>query len=173
MMKTLLAVAPLAWLAACAGEAEPADKVETSGKADVALADVPSEVLAAAQAAQAGFTPTEAESETRDGRRYFDVGGTLADGSEVEFDIMQESGRWIVVETQRDIAFAEAPEPVRHAAAARDKDFAPSRVIESTQADGLVIYELFGPQGDDPQGSKIEVRWDGTGAQVLVSEWAH
>ena len=55
-------------------------------------------------AAQPGFTPAEAESETRDGRRYFDIGGKLADGSEVEFDIMEEGGRWRVVETQRDIA---------------------------------------------------------------------
>lgn len=152
---------------------ETTNQVVTTGKEDVPLAQVPAEVLAAAQAARPGFTPAEAERETRDGRHYFDIGGTLTDGSEVEFDIMEEGGRWRVVETQRDIALAAAPPPVRQAAAARDADFAPTRVIESVQQDGLVIYELFGPQGADPQGRKLEIKWDGTRAEVLTREWAH
>ena len=152
---------------------ETVNQVATSGKEDVPLAQVPAEVLAAAQAARPGFTPAEAERETRDGRHYFDIGGTLADGSEVEFDIMEEGGSWRVVETQRDIDFAAAPAPVRQATAARDAGFAPTRVIESVQQDGLVIYELYGPQGGDPQGRKLEIRWDGTRAEVLTREWAH
>lgn len=172
-MKTLITLVPLALLSACGGEADPGDQIETSGKSEVALADVPPEVLAAAQAARPGFVPAEAESETRDGRRYFDVGGTLPGGSEIEFDVMDEGGRWRVVETQRDIAFAEAPEPVRRAVAAEEENFAPTRVIESTQADGLVIYEIYGAEGGDPQGRKIEVRWNGTNAERLTAEWAH
>jgi len=151
----------------------PANQVATTGKEDVPLAQVPAEVLAAAQAARPGFTPAEAERETRDGRHYFDIGGTLPDGSEVEFDIMEEGGRWRVVETQRDIALASAPAPVRQAAATRDASFAPTRIIESVQQDGLVIYEFFGPQGADPQGRKLEIKWDGTRAEVLTREWAH
>ena len=152
---------------------ESANQVATSGKEEVPLALVPAEVLAAAQAARPGFAPAEADRETRDGRHYFDIGGTLADGSEVEFDIMEEGGRWRVVETQRDIAFTVAPAPVRQAAAASDADFAPTRVIESVQQDGLVIYELYGPQDGDPQGRKLEIRWDGTRAEILAREWAH
>ena len=156
-----------------AAEAEaPADgsKVATSGKSDVPLAQVPAEVLAAAAAARPGFTASEAESETREGRRYFDIEGKLADGSEIEFDIMEEGGKWRVVETQRDIEFAAAPEPVR---AAHKAGFTPNRVIESTQADGLVIYELFGEAGGDPQGRKVEIKWDGRKAELLDKEWAH
>ncbi|TFI56833.1 hypothetical protein E2493_18190 [Sphingomonas parva] len=145
----------------------------TSGKRAVALADLPAEVLAAATAARPGFTPAEAEAETRDGRRYFDVEGRLADGSEIEFDIMEEGGRWRVVEIQRDIAFAAAPAAVRAAASAHDPAFVPTRVIESVQADGLVIYELFGPAGGNPAGRKVEIKWDGTRAEVLQQEWAH
>ena len=156
-----------------ANQPETANRVATTGKVDVPLAQVPAEVLAAAQAARPGFTPAEAERETRDGRHYFDIGGTLADGSEVEFDIMEEGGRWRVVETQRDIELAAAPAPVRRAAAARDAGFAPTRIIESVQQDGLVIYELFGPQGTDPQGRKLEIKWDGTRAEVLTRELAH
>jgi hypothetical protein len=114
-MRNSLWIPALYGLAACSQaevpeprDSEGANKVAASGKTDVPLAAVPPEVLAAAAGAQPGFTPSEAESETRDGRRYFDVGGKLADGSEVEFDIMEEGGGWRVVETQRDIQLAAA-----------------------------------------------------------------
>lgn len=185
-MKKFAIMAALAGLAACSGEtgsntaeasgnrAETAgNTVETSGKTDVAIADVPAEVLAAARAARPGFTPAEAESETREGRRYFDVGGKLGDGSEVEFDIMEDGGRWRVVEVQRDIALTAAPAPVRAAAAEHDPAFVPTRVIESDQTDGVTIYELFGPNGAEPQGRKVEIKWDGSKAELLTKEWAH
>ncbi|QAY76061.1 hypothetical protein [Sphingosinicella sp. BN140058] len=173
MMTNRLVLAIL-FLAASASQAAAQDgKVASSGKAEVALRDVPPAVLAAARAARPSFTPVEAEAETREGRRYFDVEGTLADGSEIEFDIMEEGGRWRVVETQRDIGFDVAPVAVRRAAAAHDAAFTPNRVIESSQADGLVIYELFGAESGDPRGRKIEIKWDGKTAEVLKQEWAH
>ena len=163
-------IAALCGLAACdpaegpAGNESVPAKIATSGKTEVPIARVPEAVLAAAAAAQPGFVPSEAESETRDGRAYFDVGGRLADGSEVEFDIMEESGAWRVVETQRDIRLAAAPGAVRAAAG----DFQAGRVIESRQADGLVIYELY-----DAQKRKLEIKWDGKRAEALTKEWAH
>lgn len=170
-MKKILVVAVACALSACGRAADPANdsvaesnKVATGGKVEVPLADVPAEVLAAAAAGRPGFTATEAESETRDGRRYFDVGGKLPDGSEVEFDIMEEGGRWRVVETQRDIALAAAPAPVRTAAGTFDA----KRVIESSQQDGLVVYELY-----DSSKRKLEIKWDGRRAEVLTEEWAH
>ena len=171
MLKNFVAVVAIWTLSGCAAT-EPA-RVAASGKNEVAVADLPPEVLAAALAARPGFTATEAERETREGRRYFDVGGTLADGAEIEFDIMEESGRWRVVEIQRDIALSAAPAAVREAAARHDAAFAPTRVIESDQTDGIVIYELFGPRGGDPQGRKVEIKWDGSRADVLTKEWAH
>ncbi|HYE28416.1 MAG TPA: hypothetical protein VEA61_09315 [Allosphingosinicella sp.] len=170
MTRLILAIGWVCALAACgqpapAGQGDsPANKVATSGKRDVPLADVPEEVLAAAAAAQPGFTPAEAQAETRDGRDYFDLGGKLADGSEVEFDIVRQDDRWRVVETQRDIALASAPPAVRSAAG----DFAAARVIESRQNDGLVIYELF-----DAQQRKLEIKWDGQRAEKLSAEWPH
>lgn len=171
MLKKILAVATLCALAACAPP-EPVE-VATSGKSAVALSDLPPEVLAAATALRPTFTPAEAESEIREGRRYFDVGGTLVDGSEIEFDIMEESGRWRVVEIQRDVAFSGLPSAVRDAARRHDPAFVPSRIIESDQTDGIVIYELFGPKGGDPQGRKVEIKWGGNRAEVLKQEWAH
>jgi len=175
-MRGMLWMIGLAGLAACG--AEPAaemqaqnhaqtNRVATSGKTEVALADVPAGVLAAARAERPDFVPTKAESETRDGRRYFDVEGRMPDGAEIEFDIMERDGVWGVVETQRDIAFAAAPAPVRAAALAHDAALVPTRVIESVQADRLVIYEVY--QGE----WKIEVKWDGRRAELLAGEWAH
>ena len=169
-MRNILWIPALYGLAACnqAGTSEQNEstpnQVATSGKVEVPLGNVPKDVLAAAEAAQPGFTPAEAESETRDGRRYFDVGGKLADGSEIEFDIMEEGGSWRVVETQRDIRLEAAPEAVRKAAGS----FAAGRVIESRQADGLVIYELY-----DAEQRKLEIKWDGSRAEALTREWAH
>lgn len=170
MKRRIFWIPALCGLAACnpaeipAANKSASNTVETSGKTEVPIAQVPKEVLAAAVAAQPGFVPAEAESETRDGRAYFDIGGKLADVSEVEFDIMEEGGSWRVVETQRDIRLAAAPEAVREAAG----DFQARRVIESRQADGLVIYELY-----DGQQRKLEIKWDGKGAEVLTKEWAH
>jgi hypothetical protein len=178
MRMRILMLALLGGLAACGqsdggrNTAEPA-QVATSGKSKVALDQVPAEVLQAARSAREGVTLTEAEAETREGRRYFDIAGTLADGSEIEFDIMEESGRSRVVESQRDMPFAEVPAPVRASLAAADAKFAPTRVIESTQEDGVVIYELFGPANGDPQGRKVEIKWDGSKAELLTTEWAH
>ena len=154
-------------------EAPPSNRVATSGKDEVAIDQVPPAVLAAARTARPGFVPAVAERETRDGRLYYDIGGRLADGAEVEFDIMQDGAAWRVVETQRDIAFEAAPAPVREAAAGPLAGAVPSRVIESVQADGLVIFEVYAPEDDDPQGRKVEVRWNGERADLLTEEWAH
>ena len=178
-MKNMLLVLPLAALAAaCATDLNPAEgaasnRVQTSGKIEVPVADLPEAVLAAARQAEPGFKPAEAERETREGRHYFDVGGTLADGSEVEFDIMEEGGQWRVVETQRDIAFGSAPALVQSTARTADPNFVPVRVIESRQNDGIVIYELFGPAVNGGEPRKVEIRYDGSKAELLTKEWAH
>ena len=172
-MSKLLAGVACLLVCACGSEAVQTEKISTSGKSDVPLAQVPAEVLATATAARAGFTAQEAEREIREDREYYDIEGKLADGTEVEFDIMRDGAGWKVVEVQRDIAFEAAPKQVRESAAATAPGFVPTRVIESSQSDGVVIYELFGPEASDPQGKKIEVKWDGRSAEVLTREWAH
>lgn len=156
-----------------ADDVTSAEPVQTSNKQMVPVAEVPREVTSVALGRVPDLKLASAESETRDGRRYFDIGGTTADGAEIELDIMEEGGRWRVVETQRDIAYSDAPEAIREAARRHDVSFAPTRVIESKQEDGLVIYELYGPVGSDRQGRKVEVKWDGREASVLTQEWVH
>lgn len=178
MMREAILMGGLLCCAACGSRQEAkapelAAKVKTSGKEQTALASVPKAVFDAARAAQPTMSFIEAEAEMRDGRNYYDLGGRLPDGSEIELDLLQGPRGWTVVETQRDIAFASAPQPVRAASLEADRRFAPVRVIESRQNDGIVIYELFGPPHTDAEPRKIEIKFDGSKAELLTKEWAH
>lgn len=160
-------------LAACGTEdAGEGRKVDASGKEDIDLAAVPAEVLAAARASQPKLKLSEAEYETRDGNEYYDVGGTLPDGSELELDITKINGIWTVVETQRDIEFETTPEAVAKSLHRKVAGWRPNRIIESDQGDGVIIYEFFGKDGDGEE-TKIEVKFEGGQAEVLVDEWLH
>jgi hypothetical protein len=163
-------------LAACDGE--PTSKnvssgeIQSSGKLAAALPDLPPAVIAAALAARPDLKVSEAEYETRDGREYYDVGGTLADGSELELDMTLVDGLWTVVEIQRDIDGSQLPAAVADALAESVPGWVPTRIIESDQGDGTVIYEFFGtgPGGDTV---KHEIKWADATAELLSEEWAH
>jgi hypothetical protein len=138
----------------------------------VPAAQVPSDVAAKIAAAAPGFTITEAEIKEREGRRYYDVEGKLADGSELEFDLLETPQGWTVVEIQRDIAWTAVPKAARDAAAPAWKAPGPPvRVIESKQTDGQVIYELFA--AGKPQTPALEVSFKGSAAKVLTEVWPH
>ena len=169
---TLAILAALLAMSACSVEHEEGDKVDASGKEDTALEALPDDVLAAALAASPELSITEAEYETRDGNEYYDVGGTLPDGSELELDMTRIDGVWTVVEFQRDIGMDLVPEDVAAALAAGVPDWTPTRIIESDQGDGTVVYEFFGPGAGD-ELEKHEVKWTGGLAELLVDEWAH
>jgi hypothetical protein len=137
----------------------------------VAAADLPPAVTAVVKAAAPGLVIKAAELKEREDRRYFDVEGALPDGAEIEFDLLEKNGRWEIVETQRDIAWVSAPQAVRDAATKAAPAVAPARVIESTQNDGMVIYELFAP--GQPETPALEVSWKGGAAKVLTEAWPH
>lgn len=119
-----------------------------------------------------GFQAEAAEYEVRNGRLYYDVEGTGADGLEVEFDITEVNGDWTIVETQRDIGPADTPGPVRAALARAVPAFGPARIIESDQGEGVVIYEFFGTSGAGEE-IKVEIRYASGEADVLTEEWVH
>lgn len=138
----------------------------------VAAADVPADVVAVVTAAAPGLKILEAELKVREDRRYYDVEGVLPDGAEIEFDLLEADGKWKIVETQRDIAWTATPQPVRDAAVKAAPKVAPVRVIESTQNDGTVIYELFAE--GQPKTPALEVSWKKGGtAKVLTEAWPH
>lgn len=139
--------------------------------AEVAASDLPPDLLAVVASAVPGIKVEGAERKEREGRVYYDVEGKRADGTEVELDVLKEATGYSIVEIQRDIAWADAPEFVRAAAAASEKAFEPVRVIESKQTDGSIIYELFA-QGA-PEKPSLEVRAVDGKAEVLKEEWMH
>ena len=151
--------------------ATPATKVDATGKESVALASVPPEVLAAVEAARPGMQVSEAEHEQRNGNDYYDVEGTLT-GAEIELDLTRVDGVWTVVEIQRDITVDTVPPAVMSALTAANAQFAPTRIIESDQDNGIVIYEFFGADAAGEE-TKIEVKLENGAAEVLQAEWEH
>jgi hypothetical protein len=137
----------------------------------VDAATLPPEVVSVVMNAVPGIQIEAAERKEREGRVYYDVEGKRPDGSEVELDLLQEGAAYKVVEIQRDIPWNEAPESARSAAAASGKAFEPVRVIESTQTDGSLIYELFAEGA--PEKPSLEVRITDGKAEVLKEEWMH
>jgi hypothetical protein len=173
--KVLVLIPVFFAVAACGGdptEAPAGRKVETTGKEAATLDLLPAEVMAAALAAKPDLAIDEAEYELRDGREYYDVGGTLPDGSEMELDMTRIDGEWTVVEFQRDIGIESSPDEVRDALNSSQPGWTAERIIESDQGDGTVIYEFFGVD-DAGESIKFEVKWSDEVAEVLVDEWAH
>jgi len=159
----VLALALTAGSAAAQGPDTQATPVEA--------ADLPPAVVAVVTAAAPGLKIKAAELKRRADRRYYDVEGALPDGGEIEFDLLETGGRWKIVETQRDIAWTATPQPVRDAAVKAAPKIAPVRVIESTQDDGAVIYELFAE--GQPKAPALEVSWTGGKARVLTEAGPH
>lgn len=161
-------------LAACTpAETDKADAPATPATTitPTAAADLPEAVRAVVLATRPGMVIAEAELKERDGRRYYDVEGTL-NGAEIELDLLETPQGWQVVEIQRDIPWSEAPVIVSGAVQGQRAGFIPVRVIESTQADdGSVIYELFA-QGQ-PATPAVEVRVLNGRAEVLKEAWPH
>jgi hypothetical protein len=187
MRATVRLIAPALALAAAACSQAPeaantAENVADNGVlaagpetaiTNVTDSELPAGLAELVEATVPGMKIGEAERKERDGRVYYDVEGTNADGSEVEIDVLQQpDGRLVAVEVQRDIDWATAPAPIRAAAAAKADAFTPERVIESRQVeDGAVIYELFKPgQKAEPA---MEVKWQGGKAEVLTQRAIH
>ncbi|MBI1400243.1 MAG: hypothetical protein GC148_08960 [Hyphomonas sp.] len=138
---------------------------------NIAVDETPAEVRALAVGAVKGFVIAEVQKKVRDGRTYYDVEGELPDGSELEFDILMTAAGPQIVETQRDLDWSAVPVAVRAAAEAAAPGLSPVRVIESTQTDGTVIFELFAPGA--PSDPAIEVSWAGSVAAILTERWPH
>lgn len=179
-MRSVLFASLIIAIASCNQEPEPTPepefpvdrKVEATGKQETSLESIPAEVLTAARTARPDLDITQGEHELRDGREYYDVGGLLPDGSELELDMTLFDGVWTVVEIQRDIDLEVVPENVRDTLMKALPGWEPDRIIESDQGDGVVIYEFFGP-GTDGDTRKVEVKLAGGNAELLTDEWTH
>lgn len=152
--------------------ATPAEPVASAVEiTELTAAETPADVVALAEGARPGFVIGGVQKKLRDGRTYFDVEGELPDGSEIEFDILMTDAGPEIVEIQRDLEWADVPDGARTAAEASRPGLQPARVIESVQADGTVIYELFAP--GEPSDPAMEVSFVDGVAKVLEERWPH
>jgi len=106
-------------------------------------AQAPRAVIAAIDAAVPGFTVTNAISDNSTGAQGFRVEGR-ANGQSYNVQLLHMNEGWTVVSIRRDIAWADAPQAVREAAALAPDAISPTRVVENREAgaDGI-IYELY------------------------------
>jgi putative hemolysin len=170
MIKLHYALALALAAAACSSPApETAAPASETASPQAAAPAVPADIAAIVSAAAPGISITGGE--LNNSKTEYEVTGTMPNGDEVEFDLVQANGTWSVLEIQRDVPWSSVPEPVRAAANAAQKGFEPVRVIESKEPkDGAVIYELFAApaQGQDgPGGPAMEVRWHEGKAAVV------
>lgn len=135
-------------------------------------ADIPGVVRAVVLTARPGMIISNAELKAREGRRYYDIGGRMPDGSDIELDLLETPSGWKVVEIQRDLTWDRVPHRVRAAAEGARAGFVPARIIESVQTDdGSIVYELFAP--GQPATPALEVRVADGEAEVLTETWPH
>lgn len=142
-------------------------------KVGMSISDIPDNALTAIKAIEPSFTVNEVEKELKHGKTYLDVEGVLADGREIEFDMLQVADEWKVVEVQRDLVWSQLPENVSGALKQSSPDFEAKRIIESIQhGTGITVYEFYAV---DSQGkeSRKEVKVEGGEAVVLAKEWQH
>lgn len=168
-------------LAGCSGAGsgnevqEPANGILPPGPvtngSDISADALPKALTELIRRSVPGMRVAEAERKEREGRVYYDVEGTRPDGSEIELDILQEGETYRLVEIQRDLKWEEVPAAAQAAAKARPDAFVPARVIESTQPDGAIIYELFA--SGKPGEPAMEVQVKGGKAGVLGERSAH
>lgn len=132
---------------------------------------LPASVTAAIAAERPDFEVEEVLKKVRDGRTYYDVEGEVADGSELEFDVLMDGETARIVEIQRDLAWADVPDAVQSVALFASEGAEPMRTIESTQTDGAVIYEFFAE--GQPADPAWEVRVRGGKVELLDERWIH
>jgi hypothetical protein len=146
----------------------PADGPQVT---EIEPAALPAAVSAVIAARQPDFVPAEVLKKVREGRVYYDVEGALADGTEIEFDVLMEGTTARIVEVQRDLDWRDVPAEVRAVGLEASGGAVPVRIIESVQADGAIIYELFADGRPADPAYEIRVR-SGT-VELLEERWVH
>ena len=141
-------------------------------KQELAVADIPKEVLAVVRQARPKAQITGAEKEWKHGKTYIDVEAKDEQGAEIEFDLLQTEKGWKIAEVQRDLAFKDVPKPVSESLLAKHPGAKPARVIESDQGDGVIVYEFFLVAADKSE-KKHEVKFEAGKATLLKTEWKH
>lgn len=142
-----------------------------NNKVDLELNEIPPEILKLVTELEPGFVLKEAEKELKHGNTYYDIEGEKADGSEIEFDLMQVENQWKVMEIQRDVTLVQCPPEVINTYH-DNSSFKPERIIESKQMTGEVIYEFYTTLTNGKE-VKHEIKFVDGKAEFLEKEWEH
>jgi len=174
-MKHVLIAGLILGLSACGSYSEQTPKeprVSADLITEIALADVPASVSDLVTQARPDFVMTEVLKKDRGPRTYYDVEGKLPNGDEIEFDVLMGASGPEIVEIQRDINWSDVPEAGRVLVNAANEGSAEiARVIESTQTDGAIIYEVFiEGHNSDP---RFEVYSKEAAFKLLSTRWEH
>ncbi|MCP4381747.1 MAG: hypothetical protein GY798_10100 [Hyphomicrobiales bacterium] len=133
---------------------------------EISMSDVPETVLDAAKAAVEGATFTKVELGDDEGEDKYGFEGTLADGTVVAVDVLEEGE---VIEVEHHTTIDALPAPVK---AALDK-YAPDMKAEEVERlvddDRAVVYEI---EGTDASGAPIdiEISWDGSEVTIETDD---
>ena len=139
---------------------------------EIQLSDVPVSVKTLVLSERDGFEMVEVLKKVRDGRTYYDVEGELPSGDEIEFDVLMTSSGPEIVEIQRDIPWGDVPRDARIAVEGTNTDgLEVARVIESTQTDASIVYEIFVAGHKSEPRFEVQVK-DGQ-SKMLTSRWKH
>lgn len=150
-MKRWIAALFVAMATACSPPAEQPMPIEGGPQA----AEAPAEVLSVITAQDAGFVVRDAVEDASTGARMYVVNGASG-GADVSYRLMHANEGWQIVQSQRDIAWGDAPASVRDVVAALPAAIVPSRTVEVREpgADG-VIYDLY---SGEPESLVMTVR---------------
>ena len=159
--------ASCAILIACASSSSSPQILSTGISPD----DIPEAVLNAIAAKHPTFRVREATKKRNQDRVYFDVEGVLPDGSQLEFDVLETPSGAEVVEIQRDLTWEALPTNVQQLSQRHSERIRPSRIIESIQADGSIVYEFFAK--DAPRDPAYEIQVRGDRIEVLKQRSIH
>ena len=168
---TLIALAILSFAAAGCSKAD-APRASADKVTEIELADVPQSVQTLVLSARDGFEMVEVLKKVRGDRTYYDVEGELPSGDEIEFDVLMTAAGPEIVEIQRDIIWRDVPKKARKVVNAANTDkLEIVRIIESTQTDDSIIYEIFvAGHKSDP---RFEAHMKDGKAELLTSRWKH
>lgn len=174
-MKHILIAGLIFGLSACGSYSEQTSeepRVSADLITEIALADVPASVSDLVSQVRPDFVMTEVLKKDRGSRTYYDVEGELPNGDEIEFDVLMGASGPEIVEIQRDMSWDDVPKAGRALVDAANEGSAEiARVIESTQTDGAIIYEVFiDGHKSDP---RFEVYAKDGSFKLLSTRWEH
>jgi len=82
--------------------------------------------------------------------------------------LLLDDSSWRIAEIQRDLNVNQVPKPVLNVFKQRVPTLSPTRIIESDQGDGVIVYEFFTKENDKELKHEVKLM-----VEFLEKEWVH